>query len=236
MEVRAFQIYYEHSQAENLLPGFIPYFNTHTDIFLESSVISRIEKENRHLNYNWLGVFSHKVNKKLIQDSMYGDFNFKRIEYMCNHRSAQDYDILAPKPSRYPWENVRKHHQPREQHAAKHLWRGFDVLLQKLKIPNLNNGNYLDKELNMIYTNSFVAKKQVMRDFIESMLDPAIKLIETDEELHRLCRNDANYNRPVPENFTKFTGMTYWPVAPFILERMINTYIFTHNKKVLYSL
>jgi hypothetical protein len=236
MEVRAFQIYYEDSQAENLLPGFIPYFNTHTNIFLESSVISRIEKENRHLNYNWLGVFSHKVKEKLIHDPLYGDFSFKRIEYMCDHRASRIYDILAPKLSRYPWVNTRQRHNPREQHEGDSLWRCLDLLLNKLKIPNLNNGNYLDRQLDIIYTNSFMIRKQLMRDFIDSMLDPAIKLMETDEQLYELSRTKAQYTYPVPQNFTKFTGMTYWPIAPFILERMINVYILTHNKKVLFAL
>jgi len=47
-------------------------------------------------------------------------------------------------------------------------------------------------------------------------------VFETDSEIRKLVWEDSDYSRWVklPENFTKCTGLTFYPHHPFILERM----------------
>ena len=47
----------------------------------------------------------------------------------------------------------------------------------------------------------------------------------------------ADYkNQTPPKNFTNDTGLSYYPKIPFLLERLINVYIYINNVKVGYVL
>ncbi len=232
--LKVFQVYFLESQKKTLLEGFEPFFNKNGNIFLENQVMIDLFKKHENDNFEWFGVFSHKVSQKLLCDFSYDLLDTKSIQ-------CSDFDILAPKMQSYPWSNIQKPHNPRIQHARKEypgMWQCIDLILKKLNIPDKNNGNLLNSNANIIYTNSFLCKKNVMRDYIDKILQPTINLIKYDNEVKQLALQTSDYQATYefPQNLSKSSGLTTWPHAPFILERMINVYFLTYNKKTAFIL
>lgn len=235
MQIKAFQIYYLLKQKPSLLEGFIPFYNERGTIFLENSVMIKLFNEHQGEDFDWFGVFSHKVRRKLR-----GQFSFQHcLKCAEKHHS---FDILGPRLQHYPWHPLQKKHNPRTLHPPSKkyhgMWEGVDLILKKLKLPNLGNGNHLDLPRNMIYTNSFLIKKHLMRDYIDTLLEPTIELMTHDEEVRNLVSKPSDYQlaRPFPKTLAESTGFSYWPHIPFILERLINVYILTYHKKATYVL
>tara|TARA_B000000557_G_scaffold224883_1_gene194666 strand:- start:4496 stop:5224 length:729 start_codon:yes stop_codon:yes gene_type:complete len=232
--LKVFQIYFLDSQKKTLLEGFEPFFNKNANIFLENQVMIDLFAQHENDNFDWFGVFSHKVSKKMLTN-----FCYKHIELAANRHS--ELDILGPRTEGYPWIPLRKPHNPRIQHANKDypgMWECIDLILRKLNIPDKNNGNLLNSNVNMIYTNSFLCKKDVMRDYIDKILQPTINLIKYDNEVRNLALKTSDYQSvyKFPENLAKTSGLTSWPHIPFILERMINVYFLTYNKRTAFVL
>ena len=62
--------------------------------------------------------------------------------------------------------------------------------------------------------------------------------MQFDEDVIELCNLPSDYNgvHEFPEHLTTQTAYSYWPHIPFILERLINVYILTYNRKVAFVL
>lgn len=220
MNICAYQSYFNTAQEKNLQEGFIWYFNPVASIFLESDIIIRLHQQYFSRCADWFGLFSHSVYRKL------NGFNYARLEEACNQ--ATKADILAPDPQNYSFcDYIRKPHPIRYTLENKQ-YETFKVLLKKLKIKE----NLL-KPSHMIYCNYFVAKTNIYKDYINSLLKPAIDLFKNDEELYSLVMRKSHYNNKVPPaNYIKDTGLNYYTHAPFILERLINVYIQLNNCNV----
>ena len=95
----------------------------------------------------------------------------------------------------------------------------------------------MTEDLKMVYFNYFVATPKVYKHFVDSILSPAISLFKNDKELNKLGMINANYRNQIPpHSFTKDTGLNYYPRIPFLLERLINVYIYINDVKVGYVL
>lgn len=232
--LKIFQIYYLEEQKNNLLEGFTPIFNPSGSIFLENELMIKLFKKSCNEDFEWFGVFSHKVSQK-----MRTNFCFNHLK-LASGRHSQ-FDILGPRTRGYPWQPTTVPHNPRIFHSNENypgMWECLDLILKKLNIPDKGNGNHLNSKVNMIYTNSFLCKKSVMKDYIDKILQPTIDLIQLDEEVKALAFKSSDYETvyEFPENLAKSTGLTTWPHIPFLLERMINVYLLTYNKKTAFVL
>jgi len=237
-KIIAYQIYYDQSQRTSLLPGFDHFFNQKNEIFCENSVLIELFRgaKQRGVDFDWMGVFSWKVKSKIPRNP-----NFS-LQYLqkCANKYSSTHDIIAPKLSSYDWSELNQGPaHPRILHCHPVFpgyWRCMDLILKKLKIPNLNNGNHLDRPITQIFTNIFLAKQHVLRSYIDEFLEPTIELIKHDEEVRHLAYLPSDYFMPFPKSLQLSTGLNYWPFVPFILERMINVFIFTKKLGVNYIL
>ena len=126
-------------------------------------------------------------------------------------------------------DRVKKKHLMNSLHVE--IWPVMELLIQKLKDKGvLPDQPILNKKSHHIYCNYFIAKKEVYLDYINKLMIPAIKLIETDSELYEMSREapKTSYSDP-PRRFTEHTGFKYYPHLPFVLERLINVYLDVNN-------
>lgn len=231
---KVFQIYYSDEQKPTLLDGFSHFKNVQNDIFLENAVLMRIFNKIKNENFHWFGGFSHKVCSKIGNH-----FNYQYLKNKINKHSNSD--IICPNPKNIKESNLLQNpHHPRILHEKSQnegFWECIDLIFKKLNIPNLLNGNHLDQEIDMIYFNYFVIKKDLFADYMNNLLLPAINLMQFDEDVIKLCNMSSPHNnRPFPEHLKKETGYLDWPHIPFILERLINIYRLTYDRKTAFVL
>ena len=220
--VKAYQIYYNESQKDSLMNGFIPYFNEKATINLESGVICDLVNQGECSNCEWFGVFSWKVSRKIK------GFDYESLKNKVGENG--DCDLLTPNPTNILIKNANKKHNYRKTYKGMiGLWPGLDLLVKKLGI---SNRKVLSGTGHAIYCNAFLAKPEIYLDFVNNLLKPAIELCNSDEELFALVMLPSNYRLIPPQNFINDTGFDRFPWITFILERLINVYIEVNDIKV----
>jgi len=94
----------------------------------------------------------------------------------------------------------------------------FEPLCKDLKLPHNITEDY-------IYENFFVTKTSIYKDYVNTIIKPAIELLDT--KYKELSWKDAIY-KPNPKLFEE-TGLKHYTFHTFILERLINQYIIKNN-------
>lgn len=229
MMIEAYQIYYDESQREHLLEGFREHYNETATVFLESGIMCDLIDSSTG-NSDWFGVFSWKIQTKLP------GFDHDRLTKIINDNSNTD--IIGPdvamRHAGLPFKHESLYcYKNKKQNYYTDIKETFNYLIKLLQDMHVvsANCNFLDVQMNQIYYNAFVAKSHVYKDFIDTMLKPSIKLFNTNETLKQLSIRDAGYPFAPPKRFCEHTGFVRYPQIPFILERLINLYIY--NKQIL---
>lgn len=87
-----------------------------------------------------------------------------------------------------------------------------------------------------IYQNHFSAKRDIYHDYVKEYLNPAMEIMQNDPEINKLVMADSNYSTLTskrPDHLKEIEqklGINYYPLAPFLLERLFSVYV--HNKKI----
>lgn len=79
----------------------------------------------------------------------------------------------------------------------------------------------------IVWSNFFLAKKSIYTRFVNEIIKPAIELMETKykEEAFK----DADYKSGAsPEKLKELTGMEYYSLHTFVLERLLSIYLENH--------
>lgn len=228
--IKAYQIYYDESQKDSLMDGFIPYFNEKATVNLESGIICDLVDQGECSNCDWFGVFSWKV-----QDKIEG-FDFERLNDVT--AKCGECDVLSANPRNCMPEILPTGpYNIRELHVE--IWPPMDMLLRKLQqesiIPTKKRG-YMWKKKNYIYCNFFLAKQSIYLDYVNSLLKPAMEIIKTDRKLYNQVMKPERAYRIAPPKFREDTERKYFPKLPFILERLINVYVEAKSIKVGWEL
>ena len=217
-KIKAYQIYYDESQKDSLIDGFIPHFNEKATVNLESGVICDLVNRGECSNCDWFGVFSWKIQEKIK------GFDFETLKIAVSE--YEDCDLLAPNPKHYWWGALRKRRKQKEVHPG--AWQLIDLIVKKL---GLSDKKVLEERGYGIYCNAFLARTEIYLDFVNNLLKPAIELCNYDKELNQLAFGETDYLTP-PNNFIKDTGLDYYPWIPFVLERLIMVYVEVNDIKI----
>lgn len=79
-----------------------------------------------------------------------------------------------------------------------------------------------------IYSNFFVLRTELYKDYVETVIKPAIELLET--KFKDLAWKDAKYISGLKKDeLKKYTGLDHYTYHTFVLERLINQYITNKN-------
>lgn len=212
-----YQIYYDVEQKNSLMEGdFINYLNEIVSVNFENDLIKNLIPQTNE-NTEWVGLFSFKAKNKIK------GFSYEKLDYYCEKYNKSDVDIISYDPQNWWWPRHRKPTSLRNSHIS--IKRAFDNLIFHLiKQKLIPNKHYCIGKQNFIYSNFFMARREVYLDYINKLLIPAIELCEKHPKIRKQCNRPAGKYQVAP-NFYKTTGLNYVSKNTFILERLINVYI-----------
>lgn len=212
-----YQIYYADYQKEYIFPCATPYFNDKLTIFFENEPISRLVMET---TADKIGVCSWKLKEKLR-------WYVGRPRPITQEVLETDYDVLS---------FTRNTDQHRMLDTAEIWHKGFKDALKKI-CDGIGVRMPFDVK-KPIYQNHFMAKTEIYKDYVKTYLIPAMELIKNDIEINKTVMIDSNYSALAkkdaasPEILQQKIGFPYYPLAPFLLERLFSVYVQNKNINV----
>lgn len=220
--IKIFQIYYDNEQKQKLTKGFIPYLNQEKSVYVENQCMSDIRHSDLIEDADYIGSFSHRVNKKVFE------ITFRSL---CDSITSElDGDIFSPSRSNWRWKPLRKPVPPYfpNQLNIKDLAIPFLNDMADLNIIKKSSIDLWTKPYSNIYCNFWVAKQEVFIDYVDNFLSKVFELIESyykDNWVFTACKR---YPKP-PKEWQDGTGFSHYPIIVFILERLINIYLQDRN-------
>lgn len=213
------QIYFEDWQKAFCFPFATPVFNPTLTPFFENELIPGLVLESKA---DKIGVCSWALSQKmktripprrdLTEEALQEDF-----DVMAFTKNSADHAMI---------DNLNYHHP-----GAKDI---LSLIWSKLGLPFNRRPKF------PIYQNAFVARTEVYRQYVTEFLVPAMNLMTNDEEIRKLCWQDANYRvttlgQPVNmERIQKLLGVPWYPLHPFLLERCFSVWIEKRGLKIVY--
>jgi hypothetical protein len=226
MKISIPQIYFLDNQKNDLIKGdiFIPYKNNNTTIFLENQVIYDVVKNDIICGDDYTGFISYKhwmVNFNREHTGEHSPFynhskrefthdNLKKFINDCNS------DVI-----------VFNSLKPNNVFILGEIYHPGIIELSMLILDKLGIDNNILKENIQcpIYRNFFAMKTHILKDYVNSFLSKIFDLVETNQDIKQLAlKPQINYGKANP-HFTEKTGLEYYPLIVFTLERLINIYI-----------
>jgi len=206
------QIIYHENQRAHCYPFSRVYFNDGLTIFFENQVIKDVVLATTH---DKIGVCSWKMKQKMKY--YIGQPRPLTIEVL-----ESDYEVMS-------FTRNTKTHQ---MLAAANQWHpGFLVIFDK--ILGAIGVSRPGEVKTPIYQNHFSAKTGIYRDYVTTYLIPAMDAITNDPEINKLAMADSKYSdltHQSGEVLREKLGIGYYPLVPFLLERLFSIYV--HNKKI----
>lgn len=224
--IKWMQVYYNEDQKAHIKEGFTPYKNETATIFLESQIMKDLFLQGKHKGYDLFGVCSWKMQQKFKKI-----ISFQKNQEKINQQ-YNDFDVFTLDLRTHVFPSVRKPHFTKSIHreAHKSLLQFCDILIEHGVIERFPSA-YLEKNI-FIYCNYFLAKPSIFEGFMKELIIPSIDLMKLDKKANKIALKEGKYDSRPPKNFIADTGLNYYPMAPFVLERLINVYIAMKSLKV----
>lgn len=187
--------------------------------------VKTVEEKSWRFEYNaMLDIFDNKL-ENVKDDEYVGVLSWKfpqktrifdkKLESLIKDKDIYTFCHPLPNPS---YMNYSESHHPGLKHLVK-------TLCDKLGLM------YKDSPKNVIYSNFVVAKKHIYKNYVENVIKPSLELLEG--ELWDLANKDAGYKRGLPKDQLKQqTGLEYYPLLVFVIERMWSQYLNNKNYTV----
>jgi len=209
------QIIYKEEQRAECYPFANVYFNDKLTIFFENEVILKLVP---WTTVDKIGVCSWKLKQKQR-------WNVGRPREITKELLESDYEVLS----------FTKNTHWHQMMAASERWHpGFRLAMHSM-CDGL--GIQVPTEVKQpVYQNAFMARYDIYMEYLTNYLvpvidrityDPAVLMeVSKDSRYHELAKTDAAPR----EWLQKQIGMPFYPLCPFLLERLFP--IFCHNKKI----
>lgn len=212
-----YQLYYREEQKKEMYHFTIPHLNEKLTIFFENTPIVKLVTETKATK---IGVTSWKLRQKF-------KFSFFRQQDFTEERIKREYDVLSLT------KNTKDHRMLR---AADTWHPGFMDTMAKIWA---KLGLRMPTEVRQpINHNYFIAKTEIYQDYVENLLKPVMELMINDNEIIPLAMADSNYTTLERganlDNLQKDLGLNYYPMAPFLCERLFPMYCEMKRIKVNY--
>lgn len=218
-KARLVQIYYDDFQKTSCFPFADLYFNKSLTVFFENSIIKDLVLASEDEK---IAVCSWKLKEKLR-------WRIGSRTELTEDALNSDYDVLS-------FTKNTKHHQMLSNANLHHP--GFRETMTKIcaaigvKMPH--------EVKNPIYQNHFSAKTDIYKDYVNRFLSPAMDTITNDKEINAMAMRDSRYSeldratKEKLDNLESKIGLRYFPMAPFLLERLFSIYCHLNKIKVTY--
>lgn len=225
--LKVYQIYFDQSQIPLL--DFTPYDNTgKCTVYFENSVIVELLDQCAHKDAEYFGVVSYKLREKMgqtrnvwkpesgihsVSERIFTKEDFEKE--LCEKRP----DVMSFQ-SHIPHDTIATadNFHPNFQHYFKAIMDRLGYLWKPTKFENV------------FYCNYFVAKSSIYQHYVDTMLRPAMRIMDTMPGLMQ----DANYSSELPDNLKKSFGINHYPYHAFICERMFSYYVHLNKLSCLH--
>lgn len=213
------QILYKEEQRPELYPFATPYFNETLTPYFENKIISELVMKSQAYK---IAVCSWALRRKrtsvlppkreLTAEVLEEDF-----DVMSFTRNTSNHDMLG----------------------ALEAWHPGSKLLLSLIFSELSVKMPRKPKFH-IYQNHFCATREVYQEYVAEFLEPAMNLMEMDDEIRQLCWANSNYTRTIlnepvdSDRMMKFFGVPYVPLHAFLLERCFSLWIDDKKLNVKY--
>lgn len=159
-------------------------------------------------NYEYVGIFSYKFpfKSKISDIELYNFIDGKADVYHLNYTLFKD--------------GTEYFHLSEKYHPG--LLRLIELLCNDLGL------EYTNKPKHPIWSNFFVAKIDIYKHYIDTVIKPAINLLET--KYRQLAWQNSKYMSMSKEKLKELTGLDYYPMHTFVLERMFSLYLHNNPK------
>lgn len=162
---------------------------------------------NHEITEDYLGIFSWKFPSKT------GVFKKKLFWLMKNNPDADVY-ILCNQVFKEGYLEFTEKYHPGFKDIFYPLCEDLGLKVEESKFP--------------IYSNFFIMKTELYKDYVNTIIKPAIELLET--KYKDLAWRDAQYLSGLKqETLKEFTGLDYYTFHTFVLERLVNQYVSNKN-------
>lgn len=205
------QIIYKEEQEKACYPFARIHFNNLLTPFFENSVIVDVVESSKAEK---ISVCSWKLKEKMR-------WNVRKPRELTEEVLNSDYSVLS-------FTGNTRHHQFLRAAEASHP--GFTVLINKVLI---SIGKSAPSEVkNPIYQNHFCASSDIYKNYVREYLKPAMDMMINDKDYWKDSGySNLNKSGAVSGEYLKEKiGVPYYPMHPFILERMFS--IFCHNENI----
>lgn len=207
-----YQIYYDEKQFKEIFPFAIPYRTQGLTVFFESHWIKELVLSSKAEK---IGVCSWKLRQKLR-------WYIGQRRELTKELLETDYEVMT-------FTRNTKYHQMLAAAAAWHpgFLTVFDKILSKIGVTR-------PKEVKIpIYQNHFCCRTDIYKDYVNNYLGPAMDCIQNDSEINVLAMQNSKYSdltNQSAEHLQEKLGINYYPLTPFLLERLFSIYV--HNKRI----
>lgn len=209
--VDLFQVIYREEQRKECYPFSRIHFNTKLTHFFENEVIKKLVLESKA---DKISVCSWKLRQKIR-------WNVCHPRPLTEEVLKTDYEVLS-------FTCNTKYHQ---MMAAADKWhKGFSEIMKRLLA---HIGQPMPSEIkNPIYQNHHCTQADIYKEYVNTWLIPIMEVMQEDKE----CWADSGYSDLAkqdalkPEQLQAAIGVPYYPMHPFLLERLFS--IFCHNKRI----
>jgi len=225
---------------ENQIPGcqFEPYLNRlpiladESHLFFESDVISKLVRGHWHAECDFFGVLGYRWNEKLneakskerslpIRNLSKDLLSKEHVERFVERNSDADFLSLGRFIPHSVFLLGDKLH-PGLLHTTGRLLEAIGVRFNLKRIIR-----------QPIYFNSFIARSASIESYVNEILHPVIQAAINDPNLRALCFQDAGYFRKFRPELERLYGISYYPLHPFIGERLVNIYTMLAGSKIV---
>jgi len=165
--------------------------------------------DNFNVKEDYLGIFSHKFPFKT------GLFKKKLYWLLENNPDFDIYGLCLQYNLRGKYLDFTEKVHPRFKELFYPLCKDLGL---EVKEPEY-----------VIYSNFVVMKTDIYRDYVNTIIKPAIYLLET--KYKDLAWKDSNYKGLPRDQLKLHTELDYYPMFTFVLERLLNMYINNRNFK-----
>lgn len=193
-----YQIIYREDQRKYLYPFSQVYFNSTLTLFFENDPIGKIVTASKA---DKIAVCSWRLAQKV-----------RNIHPVTQEKLNGNYEVLSftRNSHRHQMMGMANAWHPGFMPAIKMLWERLGF-----KMPG--------EVKHPIYQNHYSARADIYKEYVDSFLIPAMRLIEDDPELNKLMTAHSGYgklNRKADlKNVQAHLGMSDYPMCPFVLER-----------------
>lgn len=206
--IKIYQIYYDDKTFENVHPNCIPLLNNKLTIHFENSVLVDAHKEGLTKESEYTGILSHSFFNK-------NTHAHKRIEQI---KDADLYSFFGRHEKNNYYKNAERWHPG--------FTEDFGSLCEEIGLKFDSR-----KTRFVVYQNAFIAKQWVWDMYVNGALIPAIQTLNT--KMKREALKDSKYikNARMSEYLEKQIGLPYYPMATFLLERLMSVWL-DNNKDI----